>query len=180
MDMHRRTTETRVDVGEMMGAYQRHQEATLRLVQELIKLNRREQIVGWMSRELGQLERIHALAHAARQGRLVDVYLDGADRRYGARRFLRGLTLGLSGGRDAERASAAALEEMSRLSAELEQMSERQLITALASRLRLLQQLAGSEQEGTELAMALLESVLPEAYQRILRLAANTEHQTDE
>ncbi len=181
MDMHRRTTNVDLNLGEMMGAYQRHQGATLRLVEELIKNGRREQLVGWMAKQMGDLERLHALAYAARQGRLVDVYLDGADRRYGARKFLRGLSLGLAGGRDAERASAAALEEMSRLSAELEQMSERQLMTALMSRLRLLQELAGTEEEGTELAMALLESVLPtQAYQRILRLAANAGRQTDE
>ncbi len=181
MDMHRRTTNVDLNLGEMMGAYQRHQDATLRLVQELIKNSSPAQLVGWMAKQMNELERLHALAYAARQGRLVDVYLDGADRRYEARKFLRGLSLGLSGRRDADRASAGALEEMSRLGAEFEQMSERQLITALASRIRLLQELAGSEEEGTELALALLESVLPtHAYQRILRLAANTERQTDE
>ena len=104
--------------------------------------------------------------------RLMDEYHVGAERRYASRKLLRALTLGASGHRDAARAAEAALEELRALAQALEGISERRMMTALASRLRLFEVLTGSREEGTEVAMELLRTVLPtEAYQRILRLA---------
>ena len=170
------TTETRIDFADMMRALKDHQTEVLgvvtKLIEEANEFKFRGQTIGYMSRQLSELEQIHAENLGALQNRLLDQYEYSADRRYGSSRLKRIATLGGSGRNDADLAAEGAFAEMESLRDAIEQMNQRQIVAALMTRLRLLEHLAGSREGGIELAMELLQAVLPgRDYRRIVAMA---------
>jgi len=170
------TSETKTDTAETLRALNERQAGFLnvatKMIEEANAFKIGAQSVSWALKQIADLEQIHARNLIHLQSRLLDMYEYSADRRFDAARFKRLLTAGLSGGRDADRAAEGALAEMDRVRDTIEQMNARQLLAALATRARLLQQLGGPREGGVELAMELLRAVLPdEDYRRIVSLA---------
>ena len=133
------------------------------------------QLLGWICRQLLELEKIHAISRGQLQLRAFDGYCFSADRRYrslGLRRFL---TARASAIKDADLAAAGARTEIQELLAVFEEANQRQLAQAVLSRLTLLQQVAGSHQDGTKIALELLKVFTPDQYRRIIELASGQE-----
>ena len=183
MDMpNLQSTSIEVDLAELLRTCSEFRlEFTDRLISLAEEANKQKyigQTVGYMSRQIAELEQVQAANLGALQARLLDQYEYSADRRFKSRAFLRFLSLGLTGRKDADDASTAAYQEMERLGKAMEQMTARQMITAVLSRLELLKVLTGSSHGGIDLALRLLERVLPpEEYRQLLEVASRA---TDE
>ena len=175
-----RSTDERVYYGEMMQALQAHQaellRATTTLAQETNPVKVRGNIINWMAKQIGEEELTITEIMGELQLRAFDIYEGSSDRRYGAGKFLRLLTLGARGHGDADRAGAGAAAEVRRLLETVEELNQHRLLTALVIRIRLLEQLLGTDEDGTGLAMDVLQAFLPEhVYRRILALAVGRE-----
>jgi len=162
--------EERIDHAEVLSS-------VAEMLEGVRDLKFRAQIIGYITKQLSDIELAHAQTQGRLMARILEIYRTGSQRRYDSRAFLRFLSLGTSGKKDADSASGGALQEVKQLITTMEKMNQKRIENAVLARLPLLRFLAGTSQEGNQLAMRMLQAYLPDQYRRIIASQNRPEHE---